>query len=579
MIDANIFIKEQIKVIDGVLIIPGIPENKLNNAIKAFKCEDSMKSIIALYDNTLLGSAKDGLIFTGEKMIFKHDDRIENIYYAEINQVSYYEEVELKGNGKRDTIIGIKIQTNNGEIILKNADLPKSLYKPLELFLQKMLDEVGEFKEVNLLKPLEEMPNELKIAYIKIIINMAFEHESQIDEKELAEIYSLMSRINIEDEVRVELRSYIMEISESISEQSTNLTPVADLIAKIKANVESIHQESVMVSLVKDLICVYVSTQLDFDKKEMEIDIHNFTFLTKHKELFGLTDDKIEIAREAVEQDFKILYEDVSDDMIQKTMKDFAAKAASVSVPIGAVYLSGSVMGLSAAGMTSGLATLGMGGMLGLSSMATGIGVAVLLGVGVYQGVKYITRDDSLSRYQMREAMLHEAIKQTQKTISMIIGDINVIVKKLNEVILNHDEQQKQMDKVREILANPTKLLQLYQAALTRTNNKNNECINMETRCKCPLELEISRISHLANEPTKKETYQFIISCYEEKSINDETKLTLKSNIPTQSLENLSNALEWIGYFDTKNIVKDKADKASNLMSSALNKGKGFFGG
>jgi uncharacterized tellurite resistance protein B-like protein len=60
-----------------------------------------------------------------------------------------------------------------------------------------------------------------------------------------------------------------------------------------------------------------------------------------------------------------------------------AAGLAAVGIPIAAVYVSGSVIGLSAAGITSGLAALGLG--LG---MVPGIGVAVLMGLGAFLGVR-----------------------------------------------------------------------------------------------------------------------------------------------------------------------------------------------
>lgn len=60
-----------------------------------------------------------------------------------------------------------------------------------------------------------------------------------------------------------------------------------------------------------------------------------------------------------------------------------AAGLAAVGIPIAAVYVSGSVIGLSAAGVTSGLAALGLG--LG---MVPGLGVAVLLGLGAFLGVR-----------------------------------------------------------------------------------------------------------------------------------------------------------------------------------------------
>lgn len=64
---------------------------------------------------------------------------------------------------------------------------------------------------------------------------------------------------------------------------------------------------------------------------------------------------------------------------------EVAAGLAATGIPIAAVAVSGSVFGLSAAGITSGLAALGMG--LG---MVSGIGVVAALGIGSYLGVRYL---------------------------------------------------------------------------------------------------------------------------------------------------------------------------------------------
>lgn len=75
-----------------------------------------------------------------------------------------------------------------------------------------------------------------------------------------------------------------------------------------------------------------------------------------------------------------------SDDM-KKLGGDVASSLAATGIPIAAVAVSGSVFGLSAAGITSGLAALGLG--LG---MASGLGVAVALGVGSFFGVRWLYR-------------------------------------------------------------------------------------------------------------------------------------------------------------------------------------------
>ena len=199
--------------------------------------------------------------------------------------------------------------------------------------------------------------------------------------------------------------------------------------------------------------------------------------------------------------------------------------------------------------MTSGLASLGMGGMLGLSSMATGIGVAVLIGVGVYQGVKYLTSNNELSKYKTRELMLHEVIKQTQKSISLMIGDINVIVKKLNDAIVRHKDDRDDIEKL-------SKILSKLQGAMKQMNSKSNQCANMEAALQCPQTLDISRIKSLANEPTKKEIYAFITSCYEEKEQNGTQQLVRKRNLSTDTLEKLGDILQGIGYFSATNNAK-----------------------
>ena len=72
---------------------------------------------------------------------------------------------------------------------------------------------------------------------------------------------------------------------------------------------------------------------------------------------------------------------------LKKLGGDVAATLVATGVPIGAVAVSGSVFGLSAAGITSGLAALGLG--LG---MVPGIGAAVGIGIGTYLGVRWVYR-------------------------------------------------------------------------------------------------------------------------------------------------------------------------------------------
>ncbi|WP_276890650.1 hypothetical protein [Helicobacter japonicus] len=545
----------------NIFVAPDIPDKKLKNASKAFKVD--RESILALYDYTIFGAADEGIVFTGEKMIFKSASDVREVYYRDTKSL----QIVLKSNekkGKPPTKL-ISLETTNDGIIIVDYGIEESDKELFVDFIKKLLEECDIESSTNesvkeLFKPLEDMSKELRFAFVKIIINMAFENEGQIDDKERSEIMLLVNRIKLEKEERFKILRYMAEIQK-------DLEPVNDLVEIIKKNCEkNIHYKAVMISLVQNLFNLYANTQT----QEKEINLPaTFEFLEKHKDIFNLSDDEINVAKSAVENDLRILYEeDMDSDKIKEITKDLMAKAASVGLPIGAVYVSGSVVGLSAAGMTSGLASLGFGGVLGLSSMATGIGVAVLLGVGVYQGIKYFTADNKqLEALKQREMMIQEVLKQTQKSISLMIEDINSIVQQLNDALSNNTKLGEGIEKCE-------KMLTLCMGAMSKTNEKYKQCENLKAHSQCPKILDVSRIGFLKEDNNG--LYDFILSCYEEvQEIKENEKkeesiqMRLKQDLPTEQLEELSEILKELGYFDTANILKDKAtSKAKGLLNA-----------
>ena len=390
------------------------------------------------------------------------------------------------------------------------------------------------------------MSDQLKIAYLKVLVNMTFIDDQKIDEKELAELFLLMTRLELNRDSRFEVRAYITEIS------TDTIESIETLLTVIKNNAEISHHESLMVSLVKDLINVYFSTKAKISR--------DFPFLDKYKNLFGLSETQINLAYDTVENDHKLLKDDLDDNAIQKNAKELAAKAAAAGMPLAAVYISGSVIGMSAAGITSGLATLGMG--LGMTGGLAAIG---MIGVLSYKGVKHLTGANELDKYKTRELMLHNVIKQTQKTVSMIIDDVNFIVQKLNETIMNHAEQTEKIKKLTYMIAQ-------FQGALKNVDDKSNTYQNLTNRLQNPKELDHQRFTSLTSEPTKKPLYDFIIQNYELKVIQVDNKevekFILKETIATETLDKMSEIFKALGYFDVDSILKSKA-------AGAL---KGIFG-
>lgn len=538
MKNINLFIKENIDSIGSYVYIidhpdekKRPPEKKLNNAIKAFRCEDSYRNILAIQDGTIFGSSKEGFVFTGEKMIHHEHGEFK---YKDIKLVEYVENKTLdeKGKEKKEEYVLIK----KNERIIKFQYIYGINLKKFSEFLNKIINEFEDYKEEDQLKTISEMPEKLKEAYLKIIIIMTFVNDGEIDEKELAEILLLMTRLELTKESRFDIRSYITEIS------FESLIQIEKLILIIKENSESSHLQSLMISLAKDLINVYFSTNSSINR--------DFKFLKENQKLFNLSDKEIDLAFSAVENDYKMFKEDLNDNEIRKNAQELATKAAAAGAPLAAVYISGSVVGMSAAGITSGLATLGMG-----MGMTGGLVVVGLIGIITYKGLKHLTGANELDKYKTRELMLHEVIKQTQKTISLIIDDINFVVQKLNDVTLNHAEQGEKIKKLVQMMAK-------YQNAIKTVDNKTNHYQNSANRLQSPKELDVARLASLTDEPTKKPLFNFIVENYEEKSIQVDSKekkiFILKDNVDTEILDKMGKIFKSLEYFDMGNIVKGK---------------------
>jgi hypothetical protein len=167
----------------------------------------------------------------------------------------------------------------------------------------------------------------------------------------------------------------------------------------------------------------------------------------------------IELARKTVEYEEALIKGDVNASELEKSVKDIAAVATAASVPITALFFSGSVVGLSAAGITSGLAALGLGGVLGLSAMVTGIGTVVVLGVAVYAGAKWLLGGKERELAKQREHMIQEVIKRHEGAIGDLAEDIAGIGLKLAEYVSRSDQNEAGLARLKGEL-------QVFKAAL-----------------------------------------------------------------------------------------------------------------
>lgn len=206
-----------------------------------------------------------------------------------------------------------------------------------------------------------------------------------------------------------------------------------------------------------------------------------------------------------------------------------------------------------------------MGGVLGFSSMFTGIGVAVLLGVGAYKGVKKVTGMGELEKNKQRELMLQEIARNSQRTLNYLIEDVNEISARLQEAIKTGQETEIKIKKISGILSMMTQ-------GAKKTTDQIDFAKREEIICKLPVKIKKDLIEEMASGATNKSIRELIYSAYSAKRMDEQGNITLNclnTELNLIEFENVYNALNGIGFY---NMVQ-------NSKAVAMNTAKGLMKG
>lgn len=543
----------------NLYVVPNIPEKKLNNAVIGItKNSVDPDVVIAILDITLFNSCKNGFLFTGDSLYYKGlFDKSIVIKYENIKECRKDTKVTKKDDGSVKESYSLIIKSKSGENdleISETFDYDAVVKLINEIISSEEDDSEQQFTNENQIVPLSDSSKIVKDSYIKLICNFCLDDNNVIDPIEYSEIYNLMVRNSFSAEERISIRAY-MNDAETKTENS-------ELIGFIKDEVSEATFSVITNSLIKDLLYI------NYKKSNVLNSWKTNDFIMSVMKLFNVSEKTVTLMQEAIQNDEDIIVKRKNDTEIQKSMKDLAAKGAAIGVPIAAVYFSGSVVGLSAAGITSGLAQLGMSGVLGFSPMVTGIGVAILVGVVTYNGVKKFTGAKDLENNKQRELMIQTAIKNLQKTINYLIEDVNSISGELFKAIESNDQNTLLIQKLKKILQSYMTAAKISGSSLIK-NEKESVIV------KLPEKLDKSRFEELTSEPTKQKLRPFIYEVYKEEqetsdSGTSKTVYRIDYNLEAEYYEKTYQILETLGYLKLGTAVAASVTGMAKKGLSAL---------
>lgn len=245
---------------------------------------------------------------------------------------------------------------------------------------------------------------ELKLAYLETLLPIIMA-DKEVSVKELRRIYQLFAIMDLSSEDRMKV----------LSELFFEKLPLSD---KFSVNSDLVADENLKISLAKDAMVI---DEIEKDKETSRIVNHLVQVL-------GISQKKIEFLKDWVAWENKIMEKIGRGDL--KISRDdmpseLISRAAALGIPLAALYFSGSVIGFSAAGITSGLAAIGLKSgivALGFNPMTAGIVALIMMGISIHTITKVLT-SSKIKKKEVANA-LREAERIRRLYIQQLSDDI-----------------------------------------------------------------------------------------------------------------------------------------------------------
>ncbi len=212
--------------------------------------------------------------------------------------------------------------------------------------------------------PILNYPEEARIAYVSLLGELCYV-DRQFDEQERKLLDEQMNALEISDQGKARVYAAVYDLRDSHREA---------IIAGINALADS----DLRFTLIADLFIMALANNY------ISVEEQNYVFEIGRQ--LGVEDEQIEAVKQVQFGLWQLRNTPSDSDSFKKLIKESAARLAGAGVPIAAVAASGSVFGLSAAGITSGLAALGA--LVGGGMLAGTVLVVPAIAAGSVWGVK-----------------------------------------------------------------------------------------------------------------------------------------------------------------------------------------------
>ena len=251
-----------------------------------------------------------------------------------------------------------------------------------------------------------------------------------LDKDELRKIFEFMNTEDFSEQGKIVIQNFLVE--------EPNIEKIIrDIKMDINRGIEGIEYIAYL-NAIEISIC---NDEINTAQQEL---------LARLKKEFVITYEQDKEMRKFAQKAKEIADRGIDDAYAKDALKGAVAGLGGVGVPLVAVYFSGGVIGLSAAGITSGLAAVGLG-----FGMVPGIGVAIAIGTVIFMIVKELLDIGGKNQEKKirleRERRAEQVIRNLQDTINRLIDEISELEKKAQDAVANREAIHKFQEIIRNL--------------------------------------------------------------------------------------------------------------------------------
>lgn len=366
------------------------------------------EAIVAYADGSHLVKGIRGFIITTQNLYHKDfGDTSTRIPFQQISSVQTNKKKIIIQYGQENVVIDKSIL--NEEAFIPFLEDMKQFHKELESYdITPLNDRI---------LTLDEMSKEVRVNYVKCLIDYEKKCSEQISPSVMSEIMGLMTQLGYSKEMRNEIKQYILFTNSSLE----------DNFQAMLAYTPRGNEHDIRISLLKDFLRVTLAREKKsiantrkFDELNQLLQIQNFT-------------EVVNLLRKSIENDKKLVDGQITEEDYLKDLNKMKEYGKQIQADLHAIYMGGSIVGLSAGRVAQLFPGIGIMAMLPIP----GAGALAISGVVVYSTYRYLSnqKDKAKKIAKKREKMIQEIIMMHQATINNLIEDIEDYTDRVNDLL------------------------------------------------------------------------------------------------------------------------------------------------